>query len=139
MKNLVFAFVAALALVSYAGPHPCGPGPRPGPWHCSPPHHHHGHHNDWVAPLVGFAAGAAVGSIVASSARPAVQTTVVQTVPVQTVPAQPTVVVAAPPVGYVNQQVWVPGCYTDVIQPNGAVVRTWTPGHWENRVVPVAQ
>lgn len=140
MKKILVLALALASVFAFAAPCPHGRGPRPGPWHCPPPRHHHcGRHNGWVVPLVGFATGAAVGSIIASSSRPVAQTTVVQTVPTQTVPVQPTVVVAAPPAGYVNQQVWVPGFYTDVVQPNGVTVRTWTPGHWENRVVPVAR
>ena len=150
MKKILVLALALASAFAFAAPRPRGCGLRPGAWHRTPPrHHHYGHRGDRAAPLVGFAAGAAVGSIVASSPRPVVRTTVVQAVPVQLVPMQPTqmqlvpmqptAVVAAPPAGYVNQQVWVPGRYTDVIQPNGVVVRAWTPGRWENRVVPVAR
>ena len=137
MKKILVLALALASAFAFAAPRPRGCGLRPGAWHRTPPrHHHYGHRGGRAAPLVGFAAGAAVGSIIASSSRPVVRTTVVQAVPVQLVPMQPTAVVAAPPAGYVNQQVWVPGHYTDVIQPNGAVVRVWTPGHWESRVVP---
>lgn len=140
MKKILVLALALASAFAFAAPRPRGCGPRSGVWHRPPPrHHHYGHRGGPVAPFVGFAAGAAVGSIIASSSRPAAQTTVVQAVPIQLVPMQPTVVVAAPPVGYVNQQVWVPGRYTDVIQPDGRVVRVWTPGRWESRVVPVAR
>lgn len=145
MKKILVLALALASAFAFAAPCPRGCGLRPGAWHCTPPrHHHYRHRGDRAASLVRFAAGAAVGSIIASSSRPVVQTTVVQAVPVQLVPMrlvpmQPTAVVAAPPAGYVNRQVWVPGRYTDVIQPNGAVVRVWTPGHWENMVVPVAR
>lgn len=145
MKKILVLALALASAFAFAAPRPRGCGLRPGAWHRTPPrHHHYGHRGGRAAPLVGFAAGAAVGSIVASSPRPVVRTTVVQAVPVLAVPVllvpmQPTAVVAAPPAGYVNRQVWVPGRYTDVIQPNGAAVRVWTPGHWENMVVPVAR
>ena len=42
---------------------------------------------------------------------------------------QPAVVVQQP----VQRQVWVAGRYVDQIQPNGAVVRVWQPGHYEVR------
>ena len=145
MKKILVLALALASAFAFAALRPRGCGPRPGAWHRPPPrHHHYGHRGGPVAPLVGFAAGAAVGSIIASSPRPAVRTVVVQAVPIQLVPMQlvpmqPTAVVAAPPAGYVNQQVWVPGRYTDVIQPDGRVVRVWTPGRWESRMVPVAR
>jgi hypothetical protein len=30
-------------------------------------------------------------------------------------------------------QVWVEGRYVDQVQPNGVVLRTWVPGHYETR------
>jgi hypothetical protein len=53
---------------------------------------------------------------------------------------QPAPVVVQQPVYqpvYQTQNVWVEGRYVDTVQPNGAVVRTWQPGHYEQRTVQV--
>jgi len=36
-----------------------------------------------------------------------------------------------------TQNVWVEGRYVDAVQANGTVVRTWSPGHYEQRTVVV--
>jgi hypothetical protein len=61
---------------------------------------------------------------------------VVVTPPATTVVAPAPVVVAPAPV-YQTQNVWVEGRYVDQVQPNGTVVRTWVPGHYEQRTVQV--
>ena len=38
---------------------------------------------------------------------------------------------------YQTQNVWVEGRYVDTVQPNGAVLRTWQPGHYEQRTVQI--
>ena len=66
-------------------------------------------------------------------------TTVVTPAPVVVQPA-PVVVQPAPVVVqpvYQTQNVWVEGRYVDTVQPNGAVVRTWQPGHYEQRTVQI--
>jgi len=38
---------------------------------------------------------------------------------------------------YQTQNVWVEGRYVDTVQPNGAILRTWQPGHYEQRTVQI--
>ena len=38
---------------------------------------------------------------------------------------------------YQTQNVWVEGRYVDTVQPNGTVLRTWQPGHYEQRTIQV--
>jgi hypothetical protein len=59
--------------------------------------------------------------------------TVVTTTPVV---ATPVVTTTGAPVTTV-QNVWVEGRYVDQVQPNGTVIRTWSPGHYEQRSVVV--
>ena len=56
--------------------------------------------------------------------------TVVVQQPVVTTP------VVAAPVQQV-QSVWVEGRYVDTVQPNGTVLRTWQPGHYEQRTIQI--
>jgi hypothetical protein len=112
------------------------------------PHHHHGSawgkggRNFWP----GFVGGVALGLATRAVAEP---TTVVVHRPASTVVVQPAPVVVQPapvviqqpvvvkqPV-YQTQNVWVEGRYVDVVQPNGTTVRTWQPGHFEQRTVQI--
>lgn len=96
------------------------PGPSPAPRRSSPPRPKHdtwgkGGRNFWPG-FVGGVIGAAVAPVPPAPPVPAV---------VVTPPAPP------PPPGRVR--VWISGCYVDEVQPNGAVVRRWVPGHYEWR------
>ena len=91
------------------------------------PHHHHYHHYHhhhggygWAAVGTGFAAGV-VGAALYNAVAPR-ETVVVQ---------QPAPVVVQQPVAQARPEVWVDGRYIDQVQPNGAVVRVWQPGHYE--------
>jgi len=155
MKKLFIVLsVAAVAASAFAGPRgcpgPCGPGGwRPGPfphhYPCPPPPPHHGGWgrggcNFWPG-FVGGVIGGAIASSVVSPA-PVVVTQPVVTQPV--VVTQPTVVtqpvvtqtVVSQPVT-TTQNVWVEGRYVDTVQANGSVIRTWQPGHYEQRTVVV--
>lgn len=108
------------------------------------PHHHHYHHGGgwwgrggryfWPG-FVGGVVGTAIGSALIAPRETVVVTqpaVVTQPVVVQqpTVVTQP--VVVQQPVQQV-QTVWVEGRYVDQVQANGTVVRTWQPGHYEQR------
>ena len=114
-----------------------------------PPHvsvhtSHHHHHGSGGAIAAGIVGGALLGGLVASAVStpaPVVVTpapTVVAPAPV--VVQQPVVVsqpvVVAQPV-YQTQNVWVEGRYVDTVQPNGTVLRTWQPGHYEQRTIQI--
>ena len=106
-------------------------------------HHHHHHHG------TGFAIGAGIlgAGLLASSIydathpRPYVAPAPVVVTPAPVVVApQPQVVVQTPPpvvaTGHYEtrvQNVWVEGRYIDQTTPQGAVVRTWQPGHYEQQ------
>lgn len=157
-KMIVMMGVAALAVGAIAGPcgrgcgpcgpcHPCGPGGwRPGPHPC---HYRcgggdwwgRGGRNFWPGFVGGLVGGAVMSSVVQPApvvvTQPAVVTTpVVVTQP--TVVSQPVVTqtVVQQPVT-TTQNVWVEGRYVDTVQANGSVVRTWQPGHYEQRTVVV--
>ncbi len=107
-------------------------------------HHHHHHHHG-----TGFAIGAGIlgAGLLASSIydathpRPYVAPAPVVVTPAPVVVApQPQVVVQTPPpvvaTGHYEtrvQNVWVEGRYVDQTTPQGAVVRTWQPGHYEQQ------
>ena len=165
-KNMKRTVAVACATILCAGAclaHPGGHGPggpgRPG-WHRpSPPsrcaryrHHapyrHHGGawgrggRNFWPG-FVGGVIGGAVARTIVEPAPVFVTTPPVVTTP--TVVTRPVVVqqpviqqtaVVASPVTQV-QNVWVEGCYVDQVQANGAVIRVWQPGHYEQRTVVV--
>ena len=105
---------------------------------------HHHHHGSGGAIAAGIVGGALLGGLVASAVStpaPVVVTptpTVVAPAPV--VVQQPVVVsqpvVVAQPV-YQTQNVWVGGRYVDTVQPNGTVLRTWQPGHYEQRTIQI--
>ena len=117
-KYMVVAMAVVAAGATFAGPHHGGGGFHRGFGHGPAPvrHHHggvwgHGGRNF----LPGFVGGVVGGMLT------------------RTVVAAPTVVA---PVA-TTQQVWVEGRYVDQVQPNGIVVRTWQPGHYETRTVMV--
>ena len=147
-KKMIVAVCAmgAMTFGAFAGPHGGpgggfrgGPGPamRGGP---GPGGHHgggawgRGGRNFWP----GFAGGV-VGGIVGSAlvAPPPPRPVVVAPAPVVVAPAAPVVVTTPTVVAPVTQvqNVWVEGRYVDQVQPNGAVIRTWQPGHYESRTV----
>ena len=104
-------------------------------------HHHHHHHGSGGAIAAGVVGGALLGGLVASAvSTPPPAPVVVTPAPVVVAPA-PVVVAPAPVVVqqpvYQTQNVWVEGRYVDTVQPNGMVLRTWQPGHYEQRTVRV--
>ena len=142
-KALVFAMAAMAAATLMARPGP-GFGPRPGfgrrPVPAPVPmHHHHHHHHNGGAIAAGVVGGALLGGLVTAAVTAPRTTTVVTPAPVVVQPA-PVVVQPAPVVVqpvYQTQNVWVEGRYVDTVQPNGAIVRTWQPGHYEQRTVQI--
>lgn len=134
MKKAISLLIVFAACVAMARPH--GPPPPP-----PPSNHHHGHHHS-----TGFAIGAGLlgAGLLANAAYASTHTVAVAPAPVVVAPApvvvqQPTVVVQQPapvvvqqpaPV-VVSRQVWVEGRYVDTVQPNGVVLRSWQPGHYE--------
>ena len=137
MKKII-ALAVALAAAStlFARPGPGGFRPGHGGFRPVPVpvgYHHHHHHHNGGAIAAGVVGGAILGGLVASAvATPT--TTVVTPAPVV---VQPAPVVVAPQPVYQTQNVWVEGRYVDTVQPNGAVIRTWQPGHYEQRTVQI--
>lgn len=96
----------------------------------------------------GFVGGLIGGAIMSRASSPA-PTIVQQPVVQQPVIVQQPVVVQSQPVVVQQpvvqqvvrqpvtqvQNVWVEGRYVDQVQANGTVVRTWQPGHYEQRSV----
>ncbi|MDE3275917.1 MAG: hypothetical protein PUJ80_07805 [Verrucomicrobiota bacterium] len=156
--NKKYAVAVAVATMMCAGvclARPGGPGPgRPGPgMHGGghrghrppppPPRHRHGDsfwgrggRNFWPGFVGGFVGGAVASTIVEPAPVVVTTPTVVTTPAVvhQPVVIQQPVVVA--PVTQV-QNVWVEGRYVDQVQANGAVIRVWQPGHYEQRTITV--
>ena len=134
-KKMILVFGAILAagtLMARPGPgfggHRGGfGGPRPMMHHRPAPMMHHHHHSGWGRGGRYFWPGF-VGGVVGGVLTDAIIGPTVVTAPVVTTP------VMATPV-YTSQQVWIPGGYSDQIQPNGTVVRVWQPGHYETRQV----
>ena len=132
---LILALCASATLCARPG-HGFGPRPVGRPMMPVPtPHHHHHHHGNGGAIAAGIVGGALLGGVVASTVAPA---------PVVVAPApvvvQPAPVVVQQPVYqpvYQTQNVWVEGRYVNTVQPNGAVIRTWQPGHYEQRTAQV--
>ena len=93
-----------------------------------PPPPMHVHHGGWSWGHAGrhfwpgFVGGVVGGVVADALIAPAVVANTIVTTPVVT------------PVS-TTQQVWVPGAYVDQLQPNGAMIRTWVPGHYETRQV----
>ena len=124
MKKAISLLIVFAACVAMARPH--GPPPPPS-------HHHHGHHHS-----TGFAIGAGLlgAGLLANAAYASTHAVAVAPAPVVVAPApvvvqQPTVVVQQPAPVVVSRQVWVEGRYVDTVQPNGVVLRSWQPGHYE--------
>ena len=125
MKRLATVLLAALAAGSLFAR-----GPRP------PAHHHHGHHHHsggFAASVIG---GALVGGLLYDALRPGPVVAAPAPVVVQPAPVVVQQPVVVQPV-YQMQNVWVEGRYVDRVQPNGAVLRVWQPGHYEQRQVRV--
>ena len=106
-------------------------------------HHHHHHHGTGFAIGAGILGAGLLASTIYDATHPA---PVVAPAPVVVTPApvvvapQPQVVVQTPPPAVVTghyetrvQNVWVEGRYVDQTTPQGAVVRTWQPGHYEQQ------
>ena len=130
MKKIIVFAMALVAASTLFARGPVHHGPPPPSIHSS--HHHHHHHGGGVAIAAGIVGGALLGGLVASAvSTPA---------PVVVTPA-PTIVTPAPVVVqqpvYQTQNVWVDGRYVDTVQPNGTVIRTWQPGHYEQRTIQV--
>ena len=142
MKKVI---VFAIALVAASTLLARGHAPYRPP-HVSVHTSHHHHHGSGGAIAAGIVGGALLGGLVASAVStpaPVVVTpapTVVTPAPVVVQPA-PVVVAPAPVVVqqpvYQTQNVWVEGRYVDTVQPNGTVLRTWQPGHYEQRTIQV--
>ena len=143
-RIIIFAMALAAASTLFARGH-AHHGPSHAPVHSS--HHHHHHHGSGGAIAAGIVGGALLGGLVASAVSTPAPTTVVTPAPVVVTPAPavvtpaPVVVAPAPVVVqqpvYQTQNVWVEGRYVDTVQPNGAVLRTWQPGHYEQRTIQV--
>ena len=148
-KTIALAVALAAASTLFARPGPGGFRPghggfRPVP---VPMGHHHHHHHSGGAIAAGVIGGAILGGLVASAVATPTTTVVtpapvvVQSAPVVVQPAPvvvaPAPVVVAPQPVYQTQNVWVEGRYVDTVQPNGAVIRTWQPGHYEQRTVQI--
>ncbi len=135
------ALVTSLPLCARPGPG----GHRPPPPRHHGGHHHH-HHSKGFAVGAGILGGAILARTIYDATRPA--PVVVAPAPVVVTPApvvvQPAPVVVTPqPVvttgHYENrvQNVWVEGRYIDQTTPQGTVIRTWQPGHYEQQTVQV--
>lgn len=147
-KAMVLAAAAVMCVgTCMARPHggpgggPRGGGPRPvmgpGPGgHHGGGHHHHGGgwgrggRNFWPGFVGGVVGGALYDAVVGPTV---VAPTVVAPAPVVVTPAP--VVVTPPTPVYTTQNVWVEGRYVDQVGANGAVIRVWQPGHYEQRQV----
>ena len=125
MKRLATVLLAALAAGSLFAR-----GPRP------PAHHHHGRHHHSGGFAAGVIGGALVGGLLYDALRPGPVVAAPSPVVVQPAPVVVQQPVVVQPV-YQMQNVWVEGRYVDQVQPNGAVLRVWQPGHYEQRQVRV--
>ena len=106
-------------------------------------HHHHHHHGTGFAIGAGILGAGLLASTIydATHPRPYVAPAPVVVTPAPVVVApQPQVVVQTPPpvvaTGHYEtrvQNVWVEGRYVDQTTPQGAIVRTWQPGHYEQQ------
>ena len=106
-------------------------------------HYHHHHHGTGFAIGAGILGAGLLASTIYDATHPA---PVVAPAPVVVTPApvvvapQPQVVMQTPPpvvaTGHYEtrmQNVWVEGRYVDQTTPQGTVVRTWQPGHYEQQ------
>ena len=108
-------------------------------------HHHHHHGGRGFAIGAGILGAGLIASSIIDAARPrpyVAPAPVVVAQPAPVVVQQPQVVVQQPqvvvqqPVGHDETRVqngWVEGRYVDQVTPQGTVVRTWQPGHYEQR------
>ncbi len=109
-------------------------------------HHHHHHRGTGFAIGAGILGAGLLASTIydATHPRPYVAPVVVAPTPAPVVVQQPAPVVVQQPAPVVVQQpaghyetqvqnVWVEGQYIDQTTPQGTVVRTWQPGHYEQR------
>ena len=141
--NKIIVLAVALAAASTLSARPGYGGFRPvrGPMRSAPVSHHHHHRHSGGAIAAGIVGGALLGGLVASAVAAPAPTTVVTPAPVVVTPAPvvvaPQPVVVAPQPVYQTQNVWVEGRYVDTVQPNGTIVRTWQPGHYEQRTVQI--
>ena len=139
-KAIVVGFAALVAASGFAHP---GRGPHFGPRRAPVVYHGHSHgwgrggRNFWPGFVGGLAGGVLANTLL--EPRPVVVTTPVVAAPAvvstPVVVAAPTVVQTVPVTTV--QNVWVEGRYVDQVQANGAVVRVWVPGHYEQRTVTV--
>ena len=124
IKMILIALVAAMTTTTFA-------------------HHHHHHRGTGFAIGAGILGAGLLASTIydATHPRPYVAPAPVVVTPAPVVVApQPQVVVQTPPpvvaTGHYEtrvQNVWVEGRYVDQTTPQGAVVRTWQPGHYEQQ------
>jgi hypothetical protein len=143
-KLLILVGAVAASFCVMAGPHG---GPGGGPRGGGPGMGHHpapgggGHHDGWGRGgrnfWPGFVGGVVGGAISRAVLPPPAPVVVSQPAVVVSPTVVTTPVVTTPVVTQVTQtqQVWVPGAYVDQVQPNGTVVRVWSPGHYETRTV----
>ena len=109
-------------------------------------HHHHHHRGTGFAIGAGILGAGLLASTIYDATHPLPPPPVVAPAPVVVTPApvvvapQPQVVVQTPPpvvaTGHYEtrmQNVWVEGRYVDQTTPQGGVVRTWQPGHYEQQ------
>ena len=107
-------------------------------------HHHHHHRGTGFAIGAGILGAGLLASTIYDATHP--RPYVVEPAPVVVTPApvvvapQPQVVVQTPPPAVVTghyetrvQNVWVEGRYIDQTTPQGTIVRTWQPGHYEQQ------
>ena len=135
MKRII---VFAMALVAASTLFARGHAPYRPP-HVSVHTSHHHHHGSGGAIAAGIVGGALLGGLVASAVStpaPVVVTPAPTVVTPAPVVVAPTPVVVQQPV-YQTQNVWVEGRYVDTVQQNGTIVRTWQPGHYEQRTIQV--
>ena len=108
-------------------------------------HHHHHHRGTGFAIGAGILGAGLLASTIYDATHPRPYVAPAPVVVAPTAPVvvqQPQVVVQQPqvvvqqPVGHYEtrvQNVWVEGRYVDQTTPQGAVVRTWQPGHYEQQ------
>ena len=124
IKTFLIALTAATATTTFA-------------------HHHHHRHGTGFAIGAGILGAGLLASTIYDATHPV---PVVAPAPVVVTPApvvvapQPQVVVQTPPpvvaTGHYEtrvQNVWVEGRYIDQQTPQGTIVRTWQPGHYEQQ------
>ena len=161
--NAKMKIVAAISAVMCVGVCLAGPGRHGGfghrggfghhraPIHRAPPpmrhhwHHggyyHHRHHHYGPGIVAASVIGASViGGVLYDALTPdpvVVAPSPVVVTPSPVVVQSPAPVVVQPQPVCQTQNVWVEGQYVDRVQANGTTVRTWVPGHYEQRTVQV--